>query len=301
MINFKEIPHDGDLWELFARDFLQRMGFDIESPPDRGPDGGKDMLITEDIKGTVFQGRFRWLVSCKHFSHSGNSVSEANEPSILERVKSFKADGFIGFYSTIVSSGLNTRLRLLRDTQDIKDYRIFDYKLIENYLLTAGFSESMLRYFPESYKLIRPLHLLMDKYEPLLCDYCEKDLLELLFKEEYMALIAFASHFSEDHSIEYIDDIYCACKGDCDRNLQAQARSEGRITGWRDISDLVIPVEYLRFIFAIMNRLRAGHDVYSDVAYKKLRKIIIALSQKVLRFTTQEERKRILELLQFPF
>ena len=39
----------------------------------------------------------------------------------------------------------------------------------------------------------------------------------------------------------------------------------------------------------------------TDVAYKKLRNIIIALSQKVLRFTTQEERNRVLELLQIPF
>lgn len=94
----------------------------------------------------------RWLVSCKHFAHSGNSVKENDEQNILERVRSFSAEGFMGFYSTVPSSGLNTRLYQLRNEGQIKEYRIFDHKLIENYLITEGFSELMLRYFPESYK-----------------------------------------------------------------------------------------------------------------------------------------------------
>jgi len=297
MINFKELSHNGDHWELFTRDFLQKMGFNIESPPDRGPDGGKDMLITEEIGGTIFKGRFRWLVSCKHFARSGNSVREADEPNILERLKSFKADGFIGFYSTIISSGLNTRLRQLKEENNIKEYRIFDHKLIENYLITEGFSELMLRYFPKSYRNIKPLHLIVDKYQPLLCEYCKKDLMSSLFDKQYTALIAFVSHYDSEHHIKYIDDIYCACKGACDRSLEAK----GSTSGWRDLSDLIIPIEYLRFIFAIMNRLRDGHDIYSDNAYDKLKEIIIALSQKVLRFTTEEERKRVIELLEISF
>ena len=48
MIDFKEISSDGETWELFSRDFLEEMGFFIETPPDRGADGGKDMLITEE-------------------------------------------------------------------------------------------------------------------------------------------------------------------------------------------------------------------------------------------------------------
>lgn len=301
MIDFKEIPHEGDHWELLARDFLQKMGFHIETPPDRGPDGGKDLLITEEISGTTFKGRLRWLVSCKHFAHSGNSVRENDEQNILERVRSFSAEGFMGFYSTIPSSGLNTRLHQLRNEGQIKEYRIFDHKLIENYLITEGFSELMLRYFPESYKKIKPLHLVVDKYKPLICDHCGKDLLLSLFKEEYKALIAFVKHYDKDKNIECIEDVYCACKGDCDKALNERAKAQGYITGWRDLSDLVIPMEFLRFVFAIMNRLRDSHDIYADVAYKKLKYIIIALSQKVLRFTTQEERNRVLELLQMPF
>lgn len=301
MIDYTEIPYDSDYWELFARDFLQKFGFQIESPPDRGPDGGKDILVTEEIQGTLYKGRLRWLVSCKHFATSGNSVSERDEPNILERLASFKAEGFVGFYSTISSSGLNTRLRQLKENNEIKEYRILDNKLIENYLITSGFSELMFRYFPESYKRIKPLHLITSKYEPLKCDYCDKDLLISLFQEEYTALIAFAEKYDSEKNVSYIEDIYCACKGECDRTLEAETITKKYITGWRDISDLVIPVEFLRFIFAIINRLREGRDIYTDEAYNKLRKIIIALAQKVLHFTTEEERERFLSLLKMPF
>jgi hypothetical protein len=301
MIDFKEISHRGDYWELFARDFFREMGFGIETPPDRGPDGGKDMLISENISGTTYKGNLWWLVSCKHFAKSGKSVKEIGEQNILERIKSFKADGFIGFYSTVLSGGLNTRLRQLRDEKYIKEYQIFDHKLIESYLITGGFSELVMRYFPKSYRKIKPLHLVTDKYEPLVCDYCGKDLLRALFKEDYTALISIASQWDSEKKIQLIKDVYCACKGKCDRVLQSRARDQGYLTGWLDISDLVIPVEFLRKLFSIMNRIRQGIDVWDDKAYDKMKSVLISLAQKALRFTTGEERQRVLELLKIPF
>ena len=44
MIDYCEIPSDGEIWELFARDLLEELGFIIESGPDRGADGGKDIF-----------------------------------------------------------------------------------------------------------------------------------------------------------------------------------------------------------------------------------------------------------------
>src|SRR5262245_34570582 len=139
MINFKEIS-DGETWELFARDFLTQLGFFTESSPDRGSDAGKDMLVTEELTGKLGYYRFRWLVSCKHNAISGKAVNEDNEKNILERLESFSADGFIGFYSTVPSSALNSRLKRLRDSGKIKDYRIFDHKSIENHLIQVGYS-----------------------------------------------------------------------------------------------------------------------------------------------------------------
>ncbi len=68
MIDFTEIPDDGEVWELFARDFLQEIGSFIASPPDREPDAGKDLLVTEELKGNLGKYKLRWLVSCKHLS-----------------------------------------------------------------------------------------------------------------------------------------------------------------------------------------------------------------------------------------
>jgi hypothetical protein len=51
MIDFSEISDDGEEWELFARDFLAQEGYKILSEPDRGPDGRKDLLVSETYKG----------------------------------------------------------------------------------------------------------------------------------------------------------------------------------------------------------------------------------------------------------
>src|SRR5262245_57290916 len=118
MIDFTEIPHDSDGWELFARDFLVERGVYIDWTVDRGADQGKDMVAVEQLKGSLGRYRMRWLVSCKHFATSGRSVSATDEQNVLDRIKEFKADGFIGFYSTLASAGLNTRLRALRDNGD---------------------------------------------------------------------------------------------------------------------------------------------------------------------------------------
>jgi hypothetical protein len=42
-------------------------------------------------------------------------------------------------------------------------------------------------------------------------------------------------------------------------------------------------------------------DIYSDEAYSKEKKILIKISQKVLRFTTEIERARFKELLSLPW
>jgi len=299
MINFKEIPN-GEIWELFARDFLEAFGFFIESPPDRGPDRGKDLLVTEEIKGKLHRYKFRWLVSCKHFAHSNRAVNEDDERNLLERIKSFNADGFIGFYSTIPSSNLNQRLFELKRSLEIKDYKIFDRNLIENYLLTAGYSHLVLQYFPDSYKRVKPIHPLLDEYEPLKCDWCGEDLLKKSFTKKYSAVLVEVSKITEDGK-NYIHDIYCACKGKCDRQLEYKYRALGYTTGWEDIEDLFIPPEYIRFIFATMNRIRDGIDIYSDEAYTKLKIILIKIGQRVLRYTTEEELKRFEKLCLIDF
>lgn len=302
MIDFKEIPYNDDTWELFARDFLLELGFFIETSPDRGADGGKDMLVTEEVKGKLHSYRFRWLVSCKHFAASGNSVNENDhEKNILERVKSFKADGFLGFYSTVPSAGLNTRLAQLRAEKEIKDYRIFDHKLIENFLVSLGFSRIMFRYMPENYKKIRPIHKIIDEYVPITCDCCGKDLLEALYHEEYRGLVAQVTQRDKDGRTKVLET-YFACKGSCDKTLETRYWNKYKeVTGWKDLSDIAMPNEFLRWIMVTINQLQNENFSYSSTAIDKERTLIIALSQKIFREVAEEERVRMKELMSLPF
>lgn len=299
MIDFREIEDDGEKWELFSRDFLLRLGFYIETPPNRGPDGGKDMLVTEELKGKFHSQRFRWLVSCKHNAHSGQSVNEpGDEPNILERVQGFKADGFMGVYSTVPSCGLGNRLEQLKldDRNNLAEYRIFDHKLIENNLVTMGFSDLVRRYFPESYKKVRPIHLILDEEIPLKCDVCGRDLLEALYSQDYSALVASVTKYDDEGMVQKLDT-YTACKGNCDKEMEARMKSAyGEVTAWKDLSDIAMPNEFLRWIIATINQLHDPKHVYSRRAIEKEKQLIMALAQKVFREVTPPEKERLSEL-----
>lgn len=165
MINFNEIPlansgeGNQDSFELFARDFLKQSGYKIISEPSRGPDGGIDILLEEQRDGNSGQTTIiRWLVSCKHYSHSGQSITPSIEKNIVDRVKAADCHGFIGFYSTISSTGLNERLQALLISSGIS-YIVFDSKKIESEILGYTSMELIfMRYFPESYKKWKELY-----------------------------------------------------------------------------------------------------------------------------------------------
>jgi hypothetical protein len=259
------------------------------------------LLVTEELRGRLGNYKFKWLVSCKHFAKSNKSVQEGDEPNILERIESYNADGFIGFYSTLPATGLNTRLNNLKEHGKIKDHRIFDHKLIESQLIRKGFSQILMRYFPEGYKLVKPLHIVMDKYIPLHCVICEKDLLEALYREEQTAIVALVRRYNKSNEGEpsaYIDDVYWACKGACDEKVENMYREQGPIgTPWRDISDLANPALFLDWIFYHMINLQNHELPYTDSAFHKLLRVIVALSQKNLREMTAKERERAREIL----
>ena len=161
---FKGIsPED---WEFFAADFLGARGCAIELPPARGADGGKDLIVS-------FQGK-RYIVSCKHFACSGKSVTERDESSFLERTKQHKADGFIGFYSTLVSQALQDRLKGCEDNSF--EYLIFDKNSISDYL------PNMSCFILQKYGLPAPnnfyyMNVSPEQYQPLPCMCCGKDIL----------------------------------------------------------------------------------------------------------------------------
>jgi hypothetical protein len=304
-IDFREIPAahlntgDQDLFELFARDFFEALGFKIIEGPGRGIDRGRDLIIAESVSGTLSKQEKKWLVSIKHKAHSGNSVSDQDELDPIGRVRKHKADGFIGFYSTLPSSGLDDTFSRIKSDVDVYCY---DRARIEECLLTRLELASVCqRYFPESYKKWsdrdRQAVLLFDEISPLECCACEKNIL----LEE--GNIVFVQTVDNETAVSTILDLYWACKGDCDDSLvrDATLKFSPKIitTSWEDIDDLRIPLLFVRWIMTFLNQLRKANVIYSDTAFAKHRQFILLLSQVVLKPTSAERMDRLKLLLEF--
>ncbi|MCR9234346.1 MAG: HsdR family type I site-specific deoxyribonuclease [bacterium] len=135
-----------DEFELFARDFFEHLGYQIVNGPDRGPDDGRDLVISETRTGIGGATTVRWLVSCKHQAHSGKAVGVDVEQDITDRLVTHNCQGFIGFYSTLPSAGLARKL----DAFDKSEVQIFDRAKIENTLLGDQDNMLAMRYFPNS-------------------------------------------------------------------------------------------------------------------------------------------------------
>ena len=154
MIDFNEIPQantgngDQDSFELFARDFFSKLEFDIIENPARGADNGRDLIIEETLKSKISSKTIkkRWLVSCKHYSHSKKSVSAKDEIDINDRIITHNCNGFIGFYSTIPNESLISKLKDL-------EHDIFDKQKIDDIIKSNKNLETIFKtYFPVSFK-----------------------------------------------------------------------------------------------------------------------------------------------------
>lgn len=155
IIDFKEITpgnkggENQDEFELFSRDFLESIGYEIIRHPDRGPDGKKDMIVRGKGNGKKI---IDWLVSCKHNANSktSKSVTDTDELNIMERLVANKCTGFIGVYSTIQSSALSN---LLYGCKDKIRSEIYDHKRIEKLILEKKNRHQIFwRYFTNSYE-----------------------------------------------------------------------------------------------------------------------------------------------------
>ncbi|MDM2724199.1 restriction endonuclease [Citrobacter sp. Cy230] len=100
-----------DEWEVFASYYLQEEGYIILEEPSIGADGGKDIIVKDDT--------YTYLVSCKHYSRSRKNVRIEDENSILDRMVQHGTDGFVAFYSTKASNGLDSYIK-----KHIPNYRL---------------------------------------------------------------------------------------------------------------------------------------------------------------------------------
>lgn len=288
MIDFKEVP-DGDAWEAFCRDYLVALGLMVETPPAKGPDGGMDLLVREQLKGSLASRPFTWLVSCKHYATSGKAVGTSDEINITDRLAQHKANGFIGFYSTLASASLVTRLKELQADNKIEAYEIYDGTRIENGFHNIGLSGVLLQHLPVSHTSLRPIHPLLGKYRPLPCDICGKDLLKSSVMQETLGNVVFAKRLSDDED-DFVAIVHFVCKGVCNQGLEDALYRRGLLTGWDDIADYCNPLIFMRRITGYINQMRNRPESYSKGAHDRLIEFYLTVSQRTLRQTHSEDR-----------
>jgi hypothetical protein len=301
VLDFKEIPSAAagaarDQFELFAREFLDLVGFRIIEGPDRGADAGRDLVVEEIRTGVAGETRLKWLVSCKHKAHSGNAVTPEDERDIHDRVRTHGCRGFLGFYSTVPSSGLATKL----NASDLNfEVQVFDQERIEKSLLTTDGLPLARRFFPlsiERWQREHPSPAKIFSQDPeLSCFYCKKTLLH----PKPHGIVVIWHTIREKDKPRRIEHVYWCCKGQCDRALRSRFMQRGLIDGWEDIPDLIAPIAYIRLIMATINQL---HDraTYSEEALKNEKAFLLNLFPLISRDMTTDERKRIAELAVIP-
>ncbi|HBJ1651999.1 restriction endonuclease [Clostridium botulinum] len=152
-------------WENFAVDVLTRVGFEILTFPSFGADGGKDFLV--EYNG------IKYIVSCKHYINSGHHVGVKDESDIIDRIVQHQANGFIGFYSTGITSKLQERLDGIKANTKY-NYIIF-YKNMISIIIPKMDSKVLFNY--GKLKLLYYMNVSKEDYKPLKCTCCKKDIL----------------------------------------------------------------------------------------------------------------------------
>jgi hypothetical protein len=303
-LDFKEIPPADkasgrqDAFELFARDALEAIGFTILLDPSRGADGGKDLIVEEHRVGPLSDTRFKWLVSCKHMANSGSSVTPDLERNVTERVRSAGCHGFLGFYSTLPSTGLRSLIGSLPDL----DVKLLDHEQIERRLLeTAKGRYVIQRFFPASYNRLKPEPAqLYTPAQPIRCENCGKD----LFDPPSGIWVLWHADSEEEKEADQFVDMHFACKGACNKKVEREVRmrhsARGFIyEGWDDIPDMLVPTVFIKKVMAFINGFAQG-ETYEPEALDKVKRLLLAAFPHVSRNLTPDEQQTLERLQRIP-
>jgi len=306
VLDFKEIAAahlggaEAESFKLLARECVELVGLRVVEGPDRGADGGRDLVAVEERAGALGTSAIRWLVSCKHKAHSGTAVNEKDEPNLRDRLEKHSCRGFLGFYSTIATSALADAFdHMVKQGYEVQR---FDHEMIERLLLSNAAGDPILaRYFPVSYESWKSLGTrpsdLLDKYEPLPCKVCGRDL--LADRSGIVACVYNADTPRPSGGRHYIAT-YWACKGDCDRSLRDKWAASRCYTRWMEVGDMVLPEAFLRHVIGMMNELREGTYTYEEDAFEDAKHVLVAAAQMVLRDHSQAEKRRMVVLRSLP-
>ena len=327
VIDFKEIPeaHKGgghqDSFELFAHSFMQNIGVGVPYEINRGADGGIDFLLEEDRQGSFGTTTFKWLVSCKHKAFSGKAVQPVDEEDLFDRVNTNNCQGFIGFYSTVVSSGLKKKFDELR--RKGIEVKIFDKEAIEAEILKGfqfddpfrfnNMKRLADRFFPKStsewhVNNLRPAFIFYS--EPTLkCCNCGKELLNKdIFKKRDTALVnvwyekntdgTTKMKVIEEKEIPVTAQIIWSCKGQCDFLLENSLQNKFNWGGWNDLGDFLLPPIYLRNLNSFMQGII--HQTYTEEAIAQERAIINNFFPFVSRHLNDVDKEQMHIFMEIP-
>ncbi|MBA1331633.1 hypothetical protein QQ73_10990, partial [Candidatus Endoriftia persephone str. Guaymas] len=96
---------------------------------------------------------------------------------------------------------------------------------------------------------------------------CEKE----LFDQEDKGVITLWSRRRTDfeNEKEHFEYVFWTCRGHCDSVLSDFIRKQNSnlVDGWEDISDVMMPTIFIKWVMSIMNEQRSG-VVYSDEAFE---------------------------------
>ena len=183
---------------------------------------------------------------------------------------------------------------------------VYDHEKIESLLLRDREGQSIAaRYFPVSFKnyiLENPVPAeLFSNLEPLVCERCGKNLLDVDAHGIYCLL---KEDLGEDESGLPIENkvsanMYFSCKGECDEVLKARYREENLWdNGWYDIDDLCIPTLWISRLMAFMNGIYYDQDLGPE-AFRKTKQMFLRTYPHVARHLTSAEKERVENLLMF--
>lgn len=151
LIDFTEIEND-HVFENFAQNFLRNLGLKIIRNAAIGPDGGVDIICEQPNR--YGQIGYRWLVSCKHYAHSGKSVGNSDDNANDQRLREYNCNGFMFVYSTAVTESLRQSVeRVCQNTN--ASYKFFSPWEIENVIIQSPIMYPLMKqFFPVSHDRI---------------------------------------------------------------------------------------------------------------------------------------------------
>lgn len=152
MLDFKELPIDGNDLELLIREILLIKGYRVQWSG-KGPDGGKDLLCFEERDSEFLKDKKTWLIQCKHNAHNGSSAGVNDLDDIVDCCTQHNADGFLLVCSTFPSSAVINRLEgISNNPSNNITATYWDATRIEQTLSTANLWTIAQRFFPVSSK-----------------------------------------------------------------------------------------------------------------------------------------------------